>query len=54
MLSFIAAREIARALRPDRCMVLPISMLLQVAIRCSFLEEEVKELHGIHGKPTMT
>ena len=28
--------------------------LLKVAIRCSFLEEEVKELHGIHVKPTMT
>ena len=36
---FMAAREIARALGPDRCMALLIFMLLQVAIRCRFLEE---------------
>ena len=47
---FIAAHEIPRALGPDRCMALPIPMLFMVAI----LEEEVNELHGIHGKPTMT
>jgi len=29
-------------------------MLLQVTIRCRFVEEEVKELHGTHGKPVMT
>ena len=29
-------------------------MLLEVVIRFRFLEEEVKELHGTHGKPTMT
>ena len=29
-------------------------MLLKVAMRCRFLEEGVKELHGTHRKPRMT
>ena len=51
---FIAAHEIARALEPDRCLALPMFHALQVAIQCHVLEEEVKELLGTHGMPTMT
>ena len=51
---FIAAHEIARALRPDRCMASPMLHAFTGCDTVSVLEKEVKELHGTHGKPTMT
>ena len=50
----IAAHEIARALGQDRCMALPMFHAFTGCDTVSFLEEEVKELHETHGKPTMT
>ena len=46
--------EIARALGPDRCMALPMVHAFKGCNTVSFFEEEVKELNGIQGQPTMT
>jgi len=51
---FVPALEIARALGPDGCMALPKFHAFTGCDKVSFLEEEVKELHETHGKPTMT
>ena len=45
---FIAAHEIAKALGPDRCIALPMFHAFTGCDMVSFLEEKLKELHGIH------